>query len=188
MEMGFSRDKVQRALKREEIDLEQATNFLVNQPDVYVGEPDDEDDIEAGSMSGGSRPDLLPAANILESSQHPPSIRASDSFHSEAAMGIPVIPNAPLIYANPAVPFPVIPTNTPLIYANPSVPTAEQILGGGEGDGDADQDLLEGVKAASLLSLDTPQPAMDDKVIDDKVILHLSLSYIHVLQVSHETY
>ncbi len=103
-------------------------------------------------------------------------------------MGIPVIPNAPLIYANPAVPFPAIPTNTPLIYANPSVPTAEQILGGEEGDGDADQDLLEAVKAASLLSLDTPQPDMDDKVIDAKVMLHLSLSYRHVLKVSHETY
>ena len=169
MEMGFSRNKAQRALTRANNDIEQATNFLV--------EPDDEDDIEV--------PDLLPAANVLESSQHPPSIRARDSFHSGAAMGIPVIPNAPLIYANPSVPFPVIPTNAPLIYANPSVPTAGQIYpagsgaGGEEGDGDADQDLLEAAKAASLLSLDTPQPAMDDKVI-----LHLSLSYKQVLQVS----
>ena len=150
MEMGVSRDKAQRALTRTNNDIEQATIFLF--------EPDDEDDIEV--------PDLLPAANILESSQHPPSIRARDSFHSGAAMRIPVIPNAPLI------------------YANPSVPTAGQIYpagsgaGGEEGDGDADQDLLEAAKAASLLSLDTPQPAMDDKVI-----LHLSLSYKQVLQV-----
>jgi hypothetical protein len=48
--------------------------------------------------------------------------------------------------------------------------------GGEEGDGDADQDLLEAVLKASL---DTPQPAMDDEVI-----LHLSLLYTHVLQVS----
>ena len=149
MEMGFSRDKAQRALKRANNDIEQATNFLV--------EPDDEDDSEV--------PDLLPAANFLESSQHPPSIRAGDSFHSGTPIGIPVIP-----------------TNAPLIYANPSVPTAGQIYpagsgaGGEEGDGDADQDLLEAVLKASL---DTPQPAMDDEVI-----LHLSLSYTHVLQVS----
>ncbi len=41
--------------------------------------------------------------------------------------------------------------------------------------GDADQALEAALKA----SLDTSQPAMDDEVI-----LHLSLSYIHVLQVS----
>jgi hypothetical protein len=49
--------------------------------------------------------------------------------------------------------------------------------GGEEGDdGDVDQALIDAVLKASL---DTPQPAMDDEVI-----LHLSLSYIHVLQVS----
>jgi hypothetical protein len=102
MEMGFSRDKAQRALKRANNDVEQATNFLV--------EPDDEDDSEV--------PDLLPASNFLESSQHPPSIRAGDSFHSGTPIGIPVIP-----------------TNAPLTYANPSVPTAEQIYPAGSAFG-----------------------------------------------------
>jgi hypothetical protein len=102
MEMGFSRDKAQRALKRANNDVGQATNFLV--------EPDDEDDSEV--------PDLLPATNFLESSQHPPSIRGGDSFYSGTPIGIPVIP-----------------TNAPLSYANPTVPTAEQIYPAGSAFG-----------------------------------------------------
>jgi len=73
-------------------------------------EPDDEDDSEV--------PDLLPSANILESSQHPPSIRAGDSFHSGAPIGIPVFP-----------------PNAPPTYWNPSVPTAERIYPAGSAFG-----------------------------------------------------
>jgi hypothetical protein len=48
--------------------------------------------------------------------------------------------------------------------------------GGEEGDDGDDQGLLE---AALKVSLDAPQPALDDDVI-----LHLFLAYIHVFQVS----
>jgi hypothetical protein len=74
MEMGFSRDKAQRALKRAKDDIEQATNFLV--------EPDDEDDSEV--------PDLLPAANIFETIGIPTNAQLSYSN--------PSVPTAEPIY------------------------------------------------------------------------------------------